>query len=353
MAEVLPDTPHQFCHARYLKNLAEPLSEMDSAFNVTLRKAVRQEVGSLIRGEQSISSDQAVGLLTMTGLFPDQIPAMAEPKTSSTSLQTAVAEASATSADEIVDQLLRRMRYLLTLKGRPPFRLAGSESYQGFQDLLDFSAELLAHRYDPRLFQLHQGLQTALEPLAEQHQDLQLGSVWLREIDHILSQPDAESISGVQVAQQLRTHLDELLQLPDISPRLDAFRHHLHKVSKNYWSGLFYSYDLAELPRTNNELESHFRDSQRRLLRTTGQKGQTRRSLHRFGAWELLVRPTTSDHSLAAIRQVSPQKLAQERQRMRRHLERFRLHTRSPKQTKAQFDKLRQQWLALAATSTG
>jgi hypothetical protein len=38
---------------------------------------------------------------------------------------------------------------------------------------------------------------------------------------------------------------------------------------------------------------------------------------------------------------------------LRQHRERFRLHTRSIRQTNAQFDKLRQQWLALAATSSG
>jgi len=51
---------------------------------------------------------------------------------------------------------------------------------------------------------------------------------------------------------------------------------------------LFHCYDIQGLPRTNGDLESHFRDTQRRLLRTTGQKGQTRRALQRVGAWELL-----------------------------------------------------------------
>jgi hypothetical protein len=37
---------------------------------------------------------------------------------------------------------------------------------------------------------------------------------------------------------------------------------------------------MPGLPRTNNELESHFRDTGRRLLRTTGQKGLTQRTLN-------------------------------------------------------------------------
>ena len=48
---------------------------------------------------------------------------------------------------------------------------------------------------------------------------------------------------------------------------------HLDTVSRSYWPGLFHCYDVPGLPRTNNELESHFRETRRRLLRTTGQTG--------------------------------------------------------------------------------
>jgi hypothetical protein len=127
----------------------------------------------------------------------------------------------------------------------------------------------------------------------------------------------------------------------------------ISSVKLGYWPGLFYCYDIEGLPRTNNDLESHFRDTQRRLLRTTGQKGQTRRALQRIGAWELLPRPPTEARCLAALRQVPTDQLAEEQGRLRQHQERFRLHTRSVRRLSARFDKLREQWLALAATSTG
>jgi hypothetical protein len=314
--------------------------------------------------------------LTMTGLLPDQVPALARPEISPAEAEendlpdsssspaapeppvvkpepTAVSDPDAAAAEEVINQLLRHTRYLLTLKGRPPFRQAGSEAYQRLQDVMAFSEELLAHRHDSRLSRLHQGLQAALLPFADQAQELQQGISWLQKIDCILAPADNPPTTSEQVAQQLRLYLDDLLSRSDLPPLLDAFRHHLDKVSTSYWPGLFHCYDLAELPRTNNDLESHFRDSQRRLLRTTGQKGQTRRTLHRFGAWELLPRPATDAERLAALRQISPDHLAKERQRLNQHRERFRLHTRSMKRTKTQFDKLRQQWLALAATSSG
>ena len=357
IAAVFSEACHHFCHSHYLKNLADPLAKADSAFNVELRKAVRAEVGLLIRAERASPTPQAA-VMTVTGLLPDPLrpPSGSEsPMTEPVASEDAHAlhPADDAVADAAVIQLLRHTRYLLTLKGRPPFRLAGIEAYQRLQGVVALSQDLLAHRYDPRLACLCSGLQTALPPLAPECHELQQGETWLRDIDRILQPADASPTTGEQVARQLRTHLDDLLALLELSPRLDAFRHHLDKVSSSYWPGLFHCYDIDPLPRTNNDLESHFRDTQRRLLRTTGQKGQTRRALQRIGAWELLPRPPTEARCLVALRQVPTDQLAQEQERLRQHQERFRLHTRSVQRINAQFDKLREQWLALAATSTG
>jgi hypothetical protein len=357
VAAVLSEACHHYCHSHYLKNLADPLAKADSAFNVELRKAVRAEVGLLIRAEKASPTPQPA-VLTVIGLLPNppQPPPDSEsPITESVASDDAPAlpTSDGAVADAVVTQLLRHTRYLLTLKGRPPFRLAGIEAYQRLQEVVALSHDLLAHRYDSRLTCLCSGLQTALAPFAPECRELQQGETWLRDIDHILEPAAVSPATGERVTRQLRTYLDDLLTLPDLSPRLDAFRHHLDKVSTSYWSGLFHCYDIEGLPRTNNDLESHFRDTQRRLLRTTGQKGQTRRALQRIGAWELLPRPPTEARCLAALREVPADQFAEEQDRLRQHQERFRLHTRSVRLLNAQFDKLREQWLALAATSTG
>ena len=110
---------------------------------------------------------------------------------------------------------------------------------------------------------------------------------------------------------------------------------------------------MPGLPRTNNELESHFRDTRRRLLRTTGQQGQTQRTLQRQGAWELLAHPPTEAKLQEAVQHIPPEALAQERQRFAAHRQRFRLQSRSLRQTQAQFEQLRQQWSRLPPTGTG
>jgi hypothetical protein len=368
VAVVLPGVAHQFCQAHYLRNLAEPLAESDSAFNVSLRKAVRKEVGKLITSE-SLNDASQDGLLTVTGLLTENQPVALEAESPTLEIdmdkdltpgsRSAVVEPSANEvsvsdayADEVVSDLLRHVRYLLTFKGRPPFRLAGIETYHRLQAIASFSTELLTYRHDPRLTRLAEGLKAALAPFANNYNILQQGEGWLQDIDDILEASE-EPTTGDEVAKQLRVYLDDLLALPHLEPYLDDFRKHLDKVSTSYWDGLFHCYDTEGLPRTNNELESHFRDTQRRLLRTTGQKGQTRRILHRTGAWELLPRPSNETECLIAFRQVSPTEFTEEQQLFRQHQKRFRLHTRSTLHTNARLDQLRKQWMVLADTSTG
>jgi mutator family transposase len=351
VATVLPNSRYQFCQAHYLRNLAEPLAEADAAFKGELRRTVREQVGDLLRQAPQTAPGHA-GVLTVTGLLPSPCE---EPKASASQSTTPIASPTALEpeADEVITQLLHHTRYLLTLKGRPPFRLAGIETYERLQNVARFSLDLLAQRYEPRLAQLYQGLQAALSPLTETSQELQQGAAWLHDIAYILEPAATQPMQAAHVAGQLRGYLDMVRQWPNVTPTLYAFGRHLDKVSQSYWPGLFHCYDVPSLPRTNNELASCFRDTGRRLLRTTGQKGQTQRTLQRQGAWELLPRPPTEAQLLDALCQTPSETLARERQRFAAHRQRFRMQSRSLRQTQAQFDQLRQRWPASQATRTG
>ncbi len=351
VATVLPNSCHQFCQAHYLRNLAEPLAAVDAAFKSALRKTVRQHVGDLIRQEAQRQPDQA-GVLTVTGLLPSPVEVSTPPAFHSLPPSAAPA-ASDPAADLIMTPLLRHTRSLLTLKGRSPFRLAGLETYERLLNVADMSLDGLAQRYEPRLVQWYQGLQAALAPFAETYQDLRQGAAWLRDIAYILEPVTTHPLNAADIAGQLRGYLDTLQRQQALTPALATFGHHLDTVSRSYWPGLFHCYEVSGLPRTNNELESHFRETRRRLLRTTGQRGQTQRTLQREGAWELLPHPLTEAKLREAFCQTSSEDLAQERQRFAEHRQRFRWQRRSLKQTQAQFDQLRQQWSTLQATGTG
>ena len=227
------------------------------------------------------------------------------------------------------------------------------ETYERLDHVARFSLDLLTERYDPRLAQLYQGLQSVLSPCAPMYQDLQQGAAWLHDIAYILEPVGPQALTGEPVAAQLRAYLEAIRYQRNVSPTIYDFGLHLDKVSRNYWPGLFHCYDVPGLPRTNNEIESLFRDMGRQVLRITGQKGLTRRTLQRQGAWELLPRPATEATLLDGFNQIPPAELAQERQRFVRHRERFRLQSRSTRQTQIQLAQLRQRWAALPPTGTG
>ena len=107
----------------------------------------------------------------MTGLLPSPLE---EPTAPACQRPTPAAAPTASDpeAEQVITQLVRHTRYLLTLKGRPPFRLAGLETYERLHNVACVSLDLLAKRYEPRLAQLYQGLQSALSPFAETYQDV-------------------------------------------------------------------------------------------------------------------------------------------------------------------------------------
>lgn len=351
VATVLPHRRHQFCQAHYLRNLAEPLAAADAACKSALRQTVREQMGAMLRQEPQRQPGHA-GVLTVTGLLPSPVAEPTAPDCHGPA-PAASPTASGPEAEQVITQLVRHTRSVLTLKGRPPFRLAGLETYERLHRVACVSLDLLAKRYDPRLAHLYQGLQAALSPFTETSHALHQGAAWLRDIAYILEPVSTHPLRAEDVAGQLRCYLDTVQQQLQVPPALETFGRHLDTVSRSYWPGLVHCYAVLELPRTNNELESHFRETRRRLLRITGQQGQTQRTLQRQGAWELLPHPTTEAKLQEAFSQTSSEDLTQERQRFAAHRQRFRLQSRSRRQLQAQFDQLHQQWSALKATGTG
>jgi hypothetical protein len=78
----------------------------------------------------------------------------------------------------------------------------------------------------------------------------------------------------------------------------DAFAHFL-KVTRSYWAGLFRCYDVADLPRTDNELEQFFGSYRYHERRASGRKVACPGTVVR-GAVRLVASAATRLHPIEA-----------------------------------------------------
>jgi len=368
---VFPSAKHALCQSHYLKNIAEPIARADEEMKVQLRKSVRNSIGPMIRSEHV----EQPGVLTVTGLFPSA----AEPKLSSvnsesassknqleSNLQTSdefskdekledkegIVEKDVDSVekqkDEIVKTLQQRIRYLLTLKGRPPFKLAGVEMFGQLAEVNSHLKSMLQMEADPCLSKLQQGIEQALSEVEGTYKDLREAADWLDAIAVILD-PEGHSMrTGNEVCEELSEYLSKIAEKTQDNPVLSGFAGQINKTTQNYTPGIFHTYDIENLPRTNNDRESEFRKLIQHILRTTGQKGATRRIIQRSGAWEAIPHPGTFEQTVEALSKTDPEELQKERKRICNHRKRFRTHTRSATQSQKQLEQLLAQWKELS-----
>jgi hypothetical protein len=336
VAAVFPQAKQAWCQIHYLRNAGESVAKTDEALKVDLRQAIRAEMGDLIRQE----TGEAAGVLTITGSVPSPLlPATEDAQATRTAESTAIRQA-----------VQLHLRYLLTLKARPPFRLAGIELFERLELLQDCLARLLQIHPEPQLLRLFQGLQRVLPTFVFEYDLLDQAATWLQEIAAILEPAHHPDATGTEVRQTLEAHLETLPAQALAHPRLAAWAADIIKVTHSYAPGLFHTYDIPDLPRTNNDRESEFRDLQRRLLRTTGQKGLTKRLIQREGAWEVIPPLPSLAATLTAFQHVEPADFQDERERIRTHRQRFRLQSRSRELAGKQLAHLERRWADLWAS---
>jgi hypothetical protein len=162
-------------------------------------------------------------------------------------------------------------------------------------------AQCLALGHNSILKHWHSVLDTILPPYQTAFAEVKQALDWLDSIETILDVPlptDPESgPGGDAVALALAHYLGSLADLTGLSPWLSQFRGDLLAISERYWSGLFHCYDIAGLPRTNNNHESLYGQIKRQLRRQLG-LSQVREPLLRRGAWIVLQTKAASPTDL-------------------------------------------------------
>jgi len=97
----------------------------------------------------------------------------------SPTLQTTAPEEVAAARQAVLQDLWRRIRYLRTLKGRPPFRWADLEMVALLAEVEQCLERLIAYHAMPHLMTLQQGLHAALHSLQATYNLL---AEWLKKI---------------------------------------------------------------------------------------------------------------------------------------------------------------------------
>jgi hypothetical protein len=93
---------------------------------------------------------------------------------------------------------------------------------------------------------------------------------WVWRFAAVLANDDG--VSGPAVRRRYRDLLAALARARASWGRLAGALDHFRKVTRSYWQGLFRCYEVADLPRTNNELEQFFGSYRYHERRCSGRK---------------------------------------------------------------------------------
>ena len=163
------------------------------------------------------------------------------------------------------------VRSALTDDGRPPLEASGLKLHGRLIAIDGSLARAGGKRGLPsELQKLKAAVRGALAAAGAAFAPLYLAFGWVHRAAHILGQvelvvpPSASNSAGCWGPCS-----GTAVRSASLGSAVD----HFVKVSRSYWPGLFACYDMAELPRTNNDLEQAFGSHRYHERRATGRKG--------------------------------------------------------------------------------
>jgi hypothetical protein len=228
--KALPGVPHQLCQFHYLREAARPLYEADRHAKKELKKRVRG-IRKIEREVEGNSDEEA----------------------------------------EIVRGYCAAVRSALTDDGRPPLVASGLKLLGRLEAIRD-SLDRLARRgvLPARLERLRRLIVKGLTETAELWPTIQRGYRWVWRVAHLLG--NKAGYSSAEIRRRLRRLLRGMVRAARRDEQLRAAFLHFVKVTRSYWAGLFYCYEDAEIPRTNNDLEQLFGSYRYHERRASGRK---------------------------------------------------------------------------------
>jgi hypothetical protein len=188
-------------------------------------------------------------------------------------------------------------------------------------------------------------------PFADQVARLRQQRQWLIDLERLLDpskQPDQPPLTSQSVAQAVDHYLTELLAevATDMDEENQRVAAHINETFRNRWWGLFTCYDVEDLPRTNNDLETYMRRIKTGHRRITGRKN-VHDFLIRYGCYAACVDYRESvDDLLDRLQQVSHEGFLRERRVLDTTLLREQKRHRFRHHQPAYLHKLEERWAA-------
>lgn len=170
------------------------------------------------------------------------------------------------------------------------------------------------------------------QPFASRVERYRRQRQWLIDLEHLLDPDRCPPKTSTGVAQAVELYLLDLTRQLTSDPEDQVVADHINRIFRSFWWGLFACYDVAGLPRTNNELERFIRQIKRGQRRVSGRKN-VQDFIIRYGAYAALVDNAESqDELLARLQEIDQAEFLKERNRLHltllqeAKLHRFRFH---------------------------
>lgn len=242
VAVVFPDKPHGLCHTHFLKAAQKPVYEADQKLAKELKRPVRaiNKVERLLRHHPEVAEQLSSRQQQALRRYLDALPAV-----------------------------------LLT-KGQAPFRLSGTVIYAALSQVTE-SLSRSQNRQDHLILEQLHHLTETYQAHQTTYEQVQRQQGWFLGLAALLDVPLAETDqwsrqTGAEVAQAIADYLDALKALRD-ELRADApFFTHLQRRVEQWAPGLYWTYEIPALPRTNNDLEADIGDVKEQYRRITGRR---------------------------------------------------------------------------------
>jgi len=242
VAEVFPDKLHGLCHTHFLKAAQRPVYKEDQK----LARALKQPLRKLNKVVATVNNKP-----TVTALL-------------------------SASQKEAITRYMDAFRALLWRKGQAPFRLSGVSIFESLSDLNASLTRSLSKQDHSLLQQLAQ-MSDCYRPHQATYQQVQRQQVYFLALADLLDcfqdgKPDWARQTGAEIAQEVEEFLTSLQILGDTLPEDAPFFAHLQQRVHHWAHGLYWTYEILALPRTNNALEVDIGNLKEQYRRITGRR---------------------------------------------------------------------------------